>query len=219
MPFGSNFFSRLLTRSALSAQSALVDGTVPGFVYRADRQLGAGSVFSLTSASNSNFTISGTDVSVTNPIGAGNTQVAIIRESLNQIAIEYPLTIQGQPSALPDLNALSLSNTSSLMTLVASNGTIAGATSGSTITASGLPSGFTINSANRTWAYDGTGSSGTFNITLTETLVGRNNSPKSTVVLVTIALNPASIPQVYTPSVVTAGYPTEQYTSTTLLAS
>lgn len=37
-----------------------------------------------------------------------------------------------------------------------SSGTITGATAGSSISATGLPPGFTINSPARTWAYDGT---------------------------------------------------------------
>jgi hypothetical protein len=57
------------------------------------------------------------------------------------------------------------------------SGTINGATAGSVITASGLPTGLTINSAARTWAWDGTGVISTGSFTLTETLNTVSNSP------------------------------------------
>ncbi|URD60484.1 hypothetical protein M8312_11925 [Sphingomonas sp. KRR8] len=63
----------------------------------------------------------------------------------------------------------------------ASSGTIGGASTGSTISLSGkYPAGFTINSAARTWAYDGTGAADTGIFTLTETLLGAIGSPKPT---------------------------------------
>ena len=67
-------------------------------------------------------------------------------------------------------------------------GTIGGATTGTTITATGLPTGLTINGAARTFAYDGTGAAGTSNVTLTETLPvpGAASQVRSTVVAVTI---------------------------------
>jgi hypothetical protein len=57
---------------------------------------------------------------------------------------------------LPTLGALTFSSTAFTIGTSAS-GTITGATIGSTITASGLPTGLTINGAARTWAWDGTG--------------------------------------------------------------
>jgi hypothetical protein len=67
-----------------------------------------------------------------------------------------------------------------------SSGTITGATVGSTITASGLPTGLTINGAARTWAWDGTGTAGSGSFTLTETLLGAVGSPKTTTINYTI---------------------------------
>lgn len=67
-----------------------------------------------------------------------------------------------------------------------SSGTITGATVGSTISASGLPTGLTINGAARTWAYDGTGSATTGSFTLTETLAGATNTPHTSTISYTI---------------------------------
>jgi hypothetical protein len=74
--------------------------------------------------------------------------------------------------ALPGLTlgVLSLSQTS-FPAGVSTTGTIIGASSGSTIVGGNLPAGFSINSAARTWAWNGTpGSNGT--LTLTESLIG-----------------------------------------------
>jgi hypothetical protein len=67
-----------------------------------------------------------------------------------------------------------------------SSGTITGATVGSTITASGLPTGLTINGVARTWAWDGTGTAGSGSFTLTETLLGAVGSPKTTTINYTV---------------------------------
>lgn len=77
------------------------------------------------------------------------------------------------------LGTLSLSSTS-FTTGTPASGTIIGATSGSTIAGTSLPTGFTINSAARTFAYDGTGTAGSGTLTLTETLSGAVGSPKTT---------------------------------------
>jgi hypothetical protein len=61
-------------------------------------------------------------------------------------------------------------STSTFTTGSPSSGTILGATLGSTITATGLPSGLTINGPARTYAWDGTGSVSSGSFTLTETL-------------------------------------------------
>lgn len=94
------------------------------------------------------------------------------------------------PPAPPTLNALSLSQTSFTIGTPAS-GSISGATTGSTIDATGLPTGFTINGAARTWNYDGTGSAGTVSPTFTETLAGATNTPRPTVIGITYAAAPA----------------------------
>lgn len=75
------------------------------------------------------------------------------------------------------------------------SGTIIGATALSTITASGLPSGFTIDGPARTWAWNGSGSgAASGNLTLTETLAGAANTPLATVIGYTIAALAVSRP-------------------------
>jgi hypothetical protein len=68
----------------------------------------------------------------------------------------------------------------------ATSGTIIGATALSTVTASGLPSGLTINGALRTWTWSGTGTASTGTFTLTETLAGASNTPRASVISYTI---------------------------------
>lgn len=71
-------------------------------------------------------------------------------------------------AATPTVSALGLSSTSFTLG-TASSGTITGGTIGSTLSVSGAPTGFTINSAARTWAYDGTGSATSGSLILSET--------------------------------------------------
>jgi hypothetical protein len=100
-----------------------------------------------------------------------------------QTTINYSITVT--------LVALSLSATS-FVNGTSSSGTIIGAKTGSTITGSGLPTGFTINSAARTWAFDGTGGISTGTLTLIETLAGATNTPLPTLINYTISA-PATI--------------------------
>ncbi len=69
-------------------------------------------------------------------------------------------------------------------------GAILGATAASAITASGLPSGLTIDGAARTWAWSGVGSTGTGSMTLTEALAGATNSPRASVIGFTVNAPP-----------------------------
>ncbi len=87
--------------------------------------------------------------------------------------------------AAPGLSALSLS-ASDFTLAMPQSGAILGATSGSAITATGLPAGLTITPAPG-WAYDGTGVVGSYTILLTETLGGMSNSPLTTSIAVTVA--------------------------------
>lgn len=97
------------------------------------------------------------------------------------------------PPAPPvTLGTLGLSATR-LVLGTAASGTITGATAGSAITASGLPAGFTINSAARTWAWTGNGNEGTPSITMTETLANATNSPHATTLALQIAQPPATL--------------------------
>jgi hypothetical protein len=101
------------------------------------------------------------------------------------------LTTIGEFAALPALSALSLSSGNFTLGTPAS-GAILGATAGSAITASGLPTGLTITAAPG-WAYDGTGVAGSYTIALTETLSGASNSPLTTGIAVTVAAPGAAL--------------------------
>ncbi|RST30168.1 SGNH/GDSL hydrolase family protein [Sphingomonas ginkgonis] len=74
---------------------------------------------------------------------------------------------------------------------VAANGTITGATDGSIISIANAPSGFTVNSAARTWAFTGNAAEGSGNLTLTETLAGK--SPKNTSVAYRVRPAPSAM--------------------------
>ncbi len=93
---------------------------------------------------------------------------------------------RGGAPVTPALSALSLSSTSYTVG-TPSSGTINGAYPGSSIALSNGPTGFTINSVARTWAYDGTGSATSGSLTLTETLVGATGNPRATVIGWTVA--------------------------------
>ncbi len=82
------------------------------------------------------------------------------------------------------LGGLTLSGT--LRAGTASNGTISGATAGSTITEN--VAGFTVNSNDRTWQYDGSGSAGTIANGLVETHPNATNSGRQSAVTVASAL-------------------------------
>ncbi|MDP9056399.1 MAG: hypothetical protein M3N34_03575 [Pseudomonadota bacterium] len=100
-------------------------------------------------------------------------------------------TTIGEFAAPQVLGALSLS-TAGLTRGVAASGMILGASSGSTITATGVPAGLTINAVPG-WAYDGSGLAGSYAIVLTETLSGSANSPHTSGITVTIT-SPAGLP-------------------------
>ena len=104
---------------------------------------------------------------------------------INDAGLLVGLTTIGEFDASATLGVLSLSAVSFTLTVPAS-GVIAGATSGSVISAAGLPAGLTINAAPG-WAYDGTGAAGSYTILLTETWAGSANSPRTTSIAVTIA--------------------------------
>ena len=95
------------------------------------------------------------------------------------------LTTIGEFTAPPVLGALSLSSAQFTLTMPAS-GVIFGASSGSAITAAGLPAGLTIDAAHG-WAYDGSGAAGSYTLLLTETPSDDANSPRITSIIVTMA--------------------------------
>jgi len=98
------------------------------------------------------------------------------------------LTTIGEFAEPPLLGALSLSS-AGLTLAVPASGMILGASSGSAITAAGLPTELRINAAPG-WAYDGSGLAGSYAIVLTETLSGSPNSPHAT--SITVAIAPAA---------------------------
>lgn len=93
------------------------------------------------------------------------------------------------PPAL--LAALSLSSLAFTLTVPAS-GAILGATSGSAITATGLPMGLTIGAA-AGWRFDGSGTAGSFTLLLTETLGGCPNSPLTTAITIAVTAPGATL--------------------------
>jgi hypothetical protein len=130
----------------------------------------------------------------------------------SQSALRYALS--GGTGTI-SLNALSLS-ASTFVVGVPSNGSIFGATGGSTITTSGLPTGFTINSAARTWAYDGTGTVTSGNMTLTETLAGATGSPKANIIAYSVTAAPdTTAPILSLPTGVKTGQTTATIGATT----
>jgi hypothetical protein len=98
-----------------------------------------------------------------------------------------------------------------------SSGTITGATVGSAITASGLPTGLTINGVARTWAWDGTGTAGSGSFTLTETLLGAVGSPKTTTINYVIGAAGGSFGGLGTLSAATLGFPSPIATNPTTI--
>lgn len=143
----------------------------------------------LTNGSTVAFSIAGLSVGTSGatrtvlgtPTGSGSLNVT---ETLAG-ATNSPLTTNGVGTvvAAPTLGTLTLSGT--LTNGTASSGTISGATVGSTI-ASGV-TGLTVNSGARTYAFDGTGSAGSYPSALTETLTGATNSPKVSALSVAMA--------------------------------
>lgn len=97
---------------------------------------------------------------------------------LASLSVGAPLSAGVVATATLLLGALSLSATDFIPSTSAS-GTIIGATLGSVIVASGLPTGLTIDGVARTWSWDGTGTASTGLLTLTETLAGYGNSPRA----------------------------------------
>ena len=170
------------------AENASPGSTVSTIVGRT-----AGSTLSLVADAGSRFAISGTNL-LTGLTGtdfeAATSHSITLRETLagatntpRDTVLSVAVTNVFEAASL---GALSLSSTSFTVGS-ASSGTITGATTGSSIVASGLPSGLTVNGAARTWAWSGSGSAGSTTITLTETLADSANSPLASNIGVTAA--------------------------------
>jgi len=157
-----------------------------------------GSTLTLLDNAGSRFALSGLTLSagsVATDYETATSHVVTVREALSGYVTRDTSFTIGVVNVFeqPNLAALNLSATSFTIGTSAS-GTISGATVGSAITASGLPTGLTINGAARTWAYDGTGSAATSTVTLTETLADSANSPRSSNVSVTVATAGGAVP-------------------------
>lgn len=85
----------------------------------------------------------------------------------------------------------------------AKSGPIGGVTPGSTLSATGLPAGLTIDSANRRWVWDGTGPSALSSFTLVETLAGASNSPRNTTIAYGIGAAYDTFTEVYARNILT----------------
>lgn len=168
------------------AENALPGSTVSTIVGRT-----AGSTLGLVADAGGRFAISGTNL-LTGLTGtdfeAATSHSITLRETLagatntpRDTVLSVAVTNVFEATSL---GALSLSSTSFTVGS-ASSGTITGATTGSSIVASGLPSGLTVNGAARTWAWSGSGSAGSTTITLTETLADSANSPRASNIGVT----------------------------------
>lgn len=189
------------TLSALTlAAASIIENSAGGTVVGGVLGKTSGSTLTLVDSAGSRFALSGTNIvagSVATDYEVATSHSITVRETLAGYANsprDTVLTITVTNAfEQPNLAALSLSSTSFTVGTAAS-GAITGATAGSTITASGLPTGLTINGAARTWAYDGTGSAGTSTLTLTEALVDSANSPRASGVPVTIAAAPTLVP-------------------------
>lgn len=105
-------------------------------------------------------------------------------------------TVTPTPTPTVTLGTLGLSATSATVG-TSYNGTITGATTGSTLSASNLPAGLTLNSSSRTITGTPTPAS-TANFTLVETLAGASNSPRINGVTLTINAAPVAAPTLST---------------------
>lgn len=172
------------TLSEAAAQNA-VAGTLSGQT--------AGSTLSIISNAGSRVALSGQNIvrgTVALDYEAATSHSFTVRETLAGATnsprdTTFTLAVTNVLDA-PTLAALSLSATN-FTTGTPSSGTIVGATAGSTIAATNLPAGLTVNGAARTFAWDGTGSVSTPSITLTETLGDSPNSPRATNIGLTIS--------------------------------
>lgn len=179
--------------------SAITENSAAGTIVGGIQNTTLGSVLSLVDSAGGRFAISGGN------IVAGSTPTNYEAATSHDIMIVETLVgISGSPKSTtltinvanvfeqPNLAALTFSATT-FVTAASSSGTIIGATSGSTIAASGLPTGLTINGPARTWAWDGTGSVSSGSINLTETLTDSSNSPRVSAISWQISATPGTL--------------------------
>ncbi len=88
-----------------AARMATVGSTTTGPLYPISRQLDPAATLSLLSGSDANLSLAGSSIAAAAALGAGVSQVALVREQLGQLAIEYPVTIS-TPGTVPGTYAL-----------------------------------------------------------------------------------------------------------------
>lgn len=200
------------TLSALAVSPAtLAENSAPGTVVGAITGRTSGSTLELAADAGGRFAIAGGNLVaglVATDFESTATHSVTIRETLAEAANSprttvLTITVTNQFEQ-PTLGPLSFSATALALGTPLS-GTIVGATAGSTIVATGLPAGLTVNGAARTWAWSGSGSAGSTTVTLTETLADSANSPRVSTAAVTVSAAPATAPG-YLASVATAPY-------------
>lgn len=153
----------------------------------------SGSTLALVGDAGGRFALSGTSVLaglVATDYEAASSHSITVRETLagaSNSPRDTVLTIAvTNVFEAPSLANLSFSATS-LTRGTPASGSITGASAGSTISATGLPAGVTINDAARTWAYDGNAAAASATLTLTETLADSPNSPRASSVTLSFA--------------------------------
>lgn len=170
-------------RALTLAVPSVVENTAPGTVVSTIAGATEGSTLMLVDDAGGRFARSGDTIltgSVTLDREAAASHAITLRETLAGYAnsprdTSLTIDVLNQFEA-PDLGALSLSRTE-FVTGAADGGAILGATEGSSVTASGLPAGLTIDGAARTWNWDGLGTVATGSLSLTETHADAANSP------------------------------------------
>lgn len=175
-------------RNLFLTSNSVPENTGSGVVVGALSNVRAGSTFALVDSAGTRFALSGSNITTgatpTNYEGATSHNITVRETNATYPNSPRDSIIQINVTNIFEaatLGALSLSD-AAFVTGTPESGTIIGATSGSTISGTGLPTGFTINGAARTWAWDGTGSVSTPSITLTETLADSANSGRQSII-------------------------------------
>lgn len=188
----------LRLRALALAVPSVAENTPPGTLLSVILGATDGSVLSLPDDGGGRFALSG------RALVAGN--VALDREAAASYAITLRETLTGYANSprdtaltvavlnqfeAPDLGPLSLSRTEFVIGSSAA-GALVGATAGSSISSAGLPAGLTVNGADRTWAWDGSGSVSDGSLSLVETHADASNSPRVSPVSWQIVTAPAA---------------------------
>jgi Putative Ig domain len=151
---------------SLGRRRRTISPTATGPVHVLTHRLDRSSTFSLVTGTNGNLQLTnGNTISTLTELGSGVSQIAVVREAIaaKRQAIEYEVVLTGDIA----LSALSLSSGSARLNMAVSLAII-GASTGTVLTAAGLPTGLTLDSAARTITGTPT-QEGSFLFDLTET--------------------------------------------------